>query len=107
MAASDHLSPVQFSWKSTDEEHNIKARMGNKYVGWLDLDRGTGVVNNVYVKEEHQGKGIATRMWKLAQKAGMNPAHSDTRSEAGDAWAHSLHKKGLAPEPHPTDVENW
>ena len=99
MAASDHLSNVQFGHTATPDEHKVSAHIGKKQVGWLDLDKNIGVVNEVYVKEEHQNKGIATGMWKYAQGAGLNPNHSDTRSELGDAWAHSLHRKGLADEP--------
>lgn len=99
MSAQDNLSNVQFGHTATDEEHKVHARIGKKQVGWLDLNKDIGVVNEVHVSPEHQGKGIATGMWKYAQAAGLNPNHSDTRSEEGDAWAHSLYKKGLADEP--------
>ena len=96
---ADFLSRVQFKNHSTPYEDKIGAHLGKQQVGWLDLDKGTGVVNEVYVKEKHQGKGIATGMWQHAQESGLNPRHSDTRSESGDAWAQSLYQKGLAPEP--------
>ena len=94
-----NLSKVQFQHVKTSDENKVGAHIGKNQVGWLDLDKDTGVVNEVYVKEEHQGKGIATGMWQHAQNAGLHPNHSDTRSESGDAWAHSLHRKGLAPKP--------
>ena len=106
--SNESLSSVQFGHTTTDFEHQVHARIGQEQVGQLDLDKNVGVVNDVYVKEEHQNKGIATGMWKYAQKAGLNPAHSDTRSESGDIWAESLYRKGLAPKPEPTDSEeHW
>lgn len=112
MAAKDNLSNYQFQLdprNSEDEDiggtaaiHAKDATTG-KYAGSLIWRQHGGGVDHVEVWPEHQNKGIATHMWKLAQQAHKDAPfhyseihHSNFRTVDGDAWAHSLWKKGLA-----------
>lgn len=46
-------------------------------------------VRNIMVNPEHQRKGVATGMWNYAKQQGLEPEHSDIRTEEGTAWAKS------------------
>jgi GNAT superfamily N-acetyltransferase len=56
----------------------------------------TGKIKDVLVHGEHQGKGIATQMYAVAQQVASTtkgvpaPQHSQNRTDAGDAWANSV-----------------
>jgi hypothetical protein len=100
-----NLSPIQFKHQTDGQINTVSAHLKNEPVGWLHLGKDSGVVEDVYVKEEHQNKGIATGMWKHAQEVGLNPSHSMTRSQAGDDWSWSLYRKGLAEKPPENVVE--
>ena len=62
-------------------------------VGHLYWHPRTGTIRDVLVMGEHQGKGIATQMFKTAQETAATtrgvpaPKHSQDRTDAGDAWA--------------------
>jgi hypothetical protein len=70
-------------------------------VGHLYWHPRTGKIRDVLVQGEHQGKGIATQMYRVAQqtsestKGVPSPKHSQDRTDAGDAWA----KKVGGPRP--------
>ena len=65
-------------------------------VGHLYWHPRTGTIRDVLVMGEHQGKGIATQMYRLAQqvaettKGVPTPKHSRDRTVAGEAWARSV-----------------
>ena len=56
----------------------------------------TGKIRDVLVMGEHQGKGIATQMYKVAQQTASTtkgvptPKHSQDRTDAGDKWARTV-----------------
>lgn len=58
------------------------------HVGKMELSK-FGEVKDIIVAPEHRRKGIATGMWNYASQLGLNPEHSDSRTEEGDAWAAS------------------
>lgn len=115
MSAKHNLNNYQFQLDpKNDEEYDSSRGWGaaihatdtttGEYAGSL-IWRPTGEVGHVEVWPEHQNKGVATHMWKLAQQAHKDAPfhypeiqHSTFRSVDGDAWAHSLWKKGLADE---------
>ena len=71
-------------------ENRVEAMLKQKNIGYLSLRRGSpleGMVDMVKTRADHRRKGVATGMWRQAQKVGLNPKHSTIRSEAGDAWA--------------------
>jgi GNAT superfamily N-acetyltransferase len=100
MAAEDHLARRQFSKHlrfEMDEgmvnAYHPRARWVGLpgWVGQMDFDPDTGVVNGIEVDPEHRRKGVATAMWDYAQKhASVKPRHSPSRTPEGDAWAKSL-----------------
>lgn len=111
MTASNNLNNYQFKLDPLNSEdkdiggtaaiHATDTTTG-KYAGSLVWSH-RGAVQHVEIWPEHQNKGIATHMWKLAQQAHENAPfhypeiqHSTFRTVDGDAWAHSLWKKGLA-----------
>jgi ribosomal protein S18 acetylase RimI-like enzyme len=68
---------------------NVQAKRRGELVGNLAL-RPSGEVSNVGVRRDLQRKGIATDMWRTAEKRGFNPQHSAYRSSSGDAFARSV-----------------
>lgn len=62
-------------------------------VGHLYWHPRTGTIRDVLVLGEHQGKGVATKMYQKAQEVAATtkkvpaPKHSQDRTDAGDAWA--------------------
>ena len=65
-------------------------------VGHLYWHPRTGTIRDVLVSGEHQGQGIATQMYRMAQRAAATvkrvpqPKHSQDRTDAGDAWAKAV-----------------
>lgn len=65
-------------------------------VGHLYWHPRTGIIRDVLVMGQHQGKGIATQMLRVAQQTAEStkgvpmPKHSQDRTDAGDAWAKSV-----------------
>lgn len=58
-------------------------------VGELEIGNFKNV-KDIRVAEAHQRKGIATNMWHYAHAQGLNPEHSEQRTDAGDAWARTV-----------------
>lgn len=62
-------------------------------VGHLYWHPETGEIKDVLVMGEHEGKGIASKMYAVAHSTAANnkdipaPAHSSQRTREGDAWA--------------------
>lgn len=125
MAASDNLNPVLFGFRvtlkpdRTDPSIEVTDPQG-EWVGHLSWESHNdpknwreGNIADVDVHPNYQGRGIATAMWQRAQQAHRDspwhypkPTHSSFRTPEGDAWAYSLHRKGLAPEP-PDNRMEW
>lgn len=65
-------------------------------IGHLYWHPRTGKIRDVLVTGEHQGKGIATEMFKTAQNTAATtkkvptPKHSQDRTDAGEAWAKAV-----------------
>lgn len=60
----------------------IEAHKGKKRVGYLE---GNTDVKDVWVHPDHRRQGIASAMFRKAQKLGME--HGTIRTDAGEAWA--------------------
>lgn len=94
MAASDHLSPYQFS----QHEDRVVAHAGDEHVGHLvwatghkfPFDLVNDQVNDVWVHPEHRHKGIATSLWNQAKTINPRIRHSDDRTEDGHEWSETL-----------------
>lgn len=101
MAADDHLGG-QFELRYHSEDpvgwsdrfHLVTAHAGDEQVGklvWTEQEIG-----NVEVAEAHRHKGLATAMFRHAQRlAGPGdkiprPRHSDHLTPEGKAWAESV-----------------
>ena len=75
------------------EVHSITARHSDHgQVGHFYWHPKTGEIKDVLVNGEHEGRGIATQMYKVAQQTSKSeglpaPKHSSKRTKAGDAWA--------------------
>jgi hypothetical protein len=75
------------------EVHSVVARHPDKgQVGHLYWHPDSGEIKDVLVQGEHEGKGLGTQMYKVAQSASKSeglptPEHSPVRTKAGDAWA--------------------
>jgi GNAT superfamily N-acetyltransferase len=72
--------------------HPDEGIIGQLHLGFV-RQNGRRKVRNIFVKKEHQRKGIATAMWNYAEANGFKPQHSDDRTDAGEAWARSLGKR--------------
>lgn len=77
----------------------VDAHHKGKNVGYLTLGmrgdkakKGPGYIEHVNVLPEYKRKGIATAMYRHAQRKGMTPYHSDILSDEGRAWKESMSK---------------
>lgn len=76
--------------------HSVRARHPeDSDVGHFYWHPKTGEIKDVLVSGEHQGKGIATRMYEVAQETAKTqglpmPKHSRSRTRGGDAWARAV-----------------
>ena len=69
-----------------------------KVVGEMTLEQAQSradsqnprTVRNIEVDPAARRQGVATMLWKKAQEANLNPAHSKQRSAEGDAWARKV-----------------
>lgn len=65
-------------------------------VGHLYWHPRTGTIRDALVMGEHQGRGVGTQMYKMAQQTAETvrgvpaPKHSQDRTDAGDAWARKV-----------------
>ena len=59
-------------------------------IATLHLDSKTRMVKNISVLDDYQRKGVATELWKYAQKQGLEPKHSPLKTPEGQKWAESL-----------------
>jgi ribosomal protein S18 acetylase RimI-like enzyme len=103
MAASDSLSPEQFSHVIPSPEAQmaaISAFKGDEYVGGMSwrhrpngqggYDRDHGTVVSIDVAPEHRHQGIATGMWNEAKGMGVPMKHSSDLSSDGRSWAKTV-----------------
>lgn len=86
---------VRYSYDEQDG-HTYTASKGGQDVGWLNLG-ASGQIADISVHHEHRRQGIATALWNHAVHHANStggdvpwPEHSMNRTDAGDAWAHSL-----------------
>jgi GNAT superfamily N-acetyltransferase len=76
--------------------HSIRAKHPeHSDVGHLYWHPNTGEIKDLLVHGEHEGKGIATKMYEVAQEAAQQnglpaPKHSSSRTRGGDAWARTV-----------------
>ncbi len=78
--------------------HEIGAYHQGNQVGNLRLGQD-GVVSMIHVHDDHRRKGVGSAMWDHAKYLGLNPQHSGTQTEEGEAWAqktaaHTFDEKG-------------
>jgi len=92
MAASDHLSPVQFSFDDYPKSGGVVGAMSGEdehgYLDWTNNPHGAQI-NSVWVHPDHRRQGLATQMLAHAKAHGVDPKHNEQRTESGDAWARS------------------
>ena len=107
MSAADHLNQYQLRYQPLPKEfgpemrHSIhvidtKSSSGREGVGhmqWAGND-WNGRIWDLEVDADHQRRGLGTAMYQKAKRLAESsnglivpPAHSDTRTPAGDAWA--------------------
>lgn len=94
MAASEHLSDLQFHLQDNDVfgGGSVSAHRGGEYAGelkWWYAPKGP-TISEVYVSPEHRRQGVATAMYKHATEQGFNLIHNDRRTDSGEAWSQSL-----------------
>lgn len=103
MAASDHLSGLQFQHSQDDDLHRVEAfKPGvSEPVGHMTWhthpveDEGftyydTGEIDRLRVHPDHQRQGIATALWNEGQKYEPAPRHSPYRTPEGDGFARKM-----------------
>lgn len=71
-------------------ENHVAATRKGKRVGTLVQFRDDGMVGGIGVEEGLRRKGVATAMWRRAEKANWKPKHSPARTPDGDAWARTV-----------------
>jgi hypothetical protein len=85
---------IKLSHSSVFGNYDIYAHLDGEEVGALSLGPD-GTVYDINVDEYHQGKGIATAMWRHAQKLyqkgviHVEPKHSSGTTTEGYRWAMS------------------
>ena len=89
--------------------HRIDLSDPSGALGHMAWDDDDGVVSSLFVGEKVRRSGLATHLWELAtdlsrEKGFTPPEHSDARTEAGDAFAHSI--GGYIPR-LADDVDGW
>jgi GNAT superfamily N-acetyltransferase len=88
---------------------DLAARVGDRVAGELELESasedGSHKVNHIQVAPEFRRQGVATELWRTAERAGLKPRHSDSRSDVGDAWAHAV-GGDLPPNEYPWEGED-
>lgn len=89
------LSRAQFAAQiEMVNDRYLEARVGNEVVGGLDLESpgqdGSRMINEIRVDPGYRRRGIATELWRTAERSGLHPRHSNARSEAGDGWAYAV-----------------
>jgi GNAT superfamily N-acetyltransferase len=114
MAAHEYLNNLQFKYSNRanpmfPEEHEITAISDSGQVGRLIWDAEDGEVSHLHVGEPVRRKGIATSMWQTAHEEAESrgitpPAHSSSRTRAGDSWARAV--GGHVPDLI-DDVDGW
>jgi hypothetical protein len=95
MTAQNNLNQQQFQFTHIsandvpEGDHMLLAHNGNPrdFAGVLTWDNNT--VQNVGDHEDHQRKGLATEMWRQARQISPDIAHSNDRTQAGEAWSKS------------------
>jgi len=63
--------------------------------GYLVWDNDSGLVLDLWVRDDRQRLGVASALWEMAQRTAEangwhEPLHAGDRTEDGDAWARSL-----------------
>lgn len=89
------LNEVQFAYTHDNGygTRELAAHVDDEHVGQMYLrprPDGSHEVSGVEVHPEMQRQGIGTGMWHEAERRGLKPAHSEDRTEAGDAWARKI-----------------
>lgn len=90
---------IKFRQGKGDVDHKVWVTApGVGDVGWIMWMHDTGKIDSLYVRDSHQRKGIATRLFKLAnelseQQGLAKPKHSDTVYDDGAAWIASLEEE--------------
>lgn len=92
-----------------------------KDVGWMSYHPDTGRVEGIQTHENFARRGVATGMWNLAKQlheqiGTVQPAHSETQTSDGEAWAEKTAVLGYgefsrmvkreAAKPIPTHYDN-
>lgn len=103
MSAHDALSQVQFEVQHVEQTHwglpalHVRAKHEGKVIGGLSvhqrqLDGGLVAHPNVWVKEEHQRKGVATAMYAEVKRhwPDVPIQHSEHASPAAKALNRTL-----------------
>src|SRR6056297_1254004 len=81
---------------SNPEVHALNVRHPDHgEVGHFYWHPKSGEIKDVLVMGGHEGKGIATKMYHVANQVSKSegipqPKHSSKRTQAGDAWAKSV-----------------
>ena len=99
MPAHEKLNGVQFVYSLGETGgrrglHNIKAVVGDQNVG--SMSWGPRMIRGISVIPEYRRQGIASRMWEEGHRVASEnaripkPAHSNDRTNEGDAWARSV-----------------
>lgn len=81
---------IELEYVQANGLRKVVARIDGQPVGevvWAEL----GMVMNIFVNPEHQGKGIATTMWEYANSEAVpldqrpiRPKETDARTESGE-----------------------
>lgn len=93
MTASEHLSPMQFESFSDARGGAISAMHQGREIGSIDwnTDQDVSRIGSVDVHRDYRRQGIATDLYHRAGEAAGRPlVHSHERTDAGNAWAHSV-----------------
>lgn len=93
--------------RSSKVTGRVQARVKGKRVGNMQLSTSGPDVSRIYAQGEVMGigvtekmrrKGVATAMWRHAEKTNMKPIHSPIKTPDGEAWAKTV-SKGLKVPP--------
>ena len=100
---------LNYRYSSTEDEHRIDLSNNSGAVGFIVWNIDGGEVERFHVGDKIRRLGIGTHLWELAteysEEHGFDPpAHSDRRTQEGDAFAQSVggHIPNLK-----DDVDGW
>ena len=80
-------------WAGGEEDHFLGVVRGGELASGMfvharaDALGARGEVRTVFTDDRFRRQGLATALWDVAARLGMEPRHAGNRTDDGDGWA--------------------